>query len=223
VRQHRTSSARPLSTTPLRPGAPHRSHRTPSTRPPQRASRVPLLTVTKGQSRSLRSAVAEYPQVKFTAVQDHDRCPIFQAGHAGNKAFVGSCRAACKERGTRTGARCDGDKRCYRSWIKSIRDLPPHCDVRSGARWLRPLAASRRASGRLSELGQLQPAGGNTACPHDTRWLMPWTTLPGPSPRPATPQQAVGRGHSRYGRFSWPIPGSPSVSRDCSRCCDWCF
>ena len=46
----------------------------------QRASRVPLLTVTKGQPRPLMSPVTEYPHAKFSAAQDRDRCPIFQAG-----------------------------------------------------------------------------------------------------------------------------------------------
>jgi hypothetical protein len=48
--------------------------------PAQRASRVPLLTVTKGQPRPLMSPVTEYPHAKFSAAQDRDRCPIFQAG-----------------------------------------------------------------------------------------------------------------------------------------------
>jgi hypothetical protein len=46
----------------------------------RRAPRVPFLTVTRGQRRSLTSSVAGYPQVGINAGHGLDRCPTFQAG-----------------------------------------------------------------------------------------------------------------------------------------------
>jgi hypothetical protein len=49
-----------------------------------RAPRVPLPRVARGQQRSLVSPIAVYPQVSIRAGQPLDRCPTFQAGHAGS-------------------------------------------------------------------------------------------------------------------------------------------
>jgi hypothetical protein len=49
----------------------------------ERAPRVPLLRVERGQQRSLTSPSAEYPQVCISARQQLDHRPTFQAGHAG--------------------------------------------------------------------------------------------------------------------------------------------
>jgi hypothetical protein len=38
----------------------------------------------EGQQRSRTSPIAEYPQVSISTGQPLDRCPIFQAGHAGS-------------------------------------------------------------------------------------------------------------------------------------------
>jgi hypothetical protein len=46
----------------------------------------------RGQQRSLMSSVTEYPQVSISTGQCLDRCPIFQAGHAGSIPVAFSAR-----------------------------------------------------------------------------------------------------------------------------------
>jgi hypothetical protein len=60
----------------------------------ERAPRVPLLRVERGQQRSLTSPSAEYPQVCISARQQLDHRPTFQAGaHVESSAARASSRA----------------------------------------------------------------------------------------------------------------------------------
>jgi hypothetical protein len=58
----------------------------------ERAPRVPVFRVARGQQRSLTSPAAEYPQVRISAGQDLDRRPTFQAGHADSMPHAAPAR-----------------------------------------------------------------------------------------------------------------------------------
>jgi hypothetical protein len=101
----------------------------------------------------------------------------------------------------RTDGTCGEDKRCRRTFQKPVRHNPHNpplrLAVRTGARRLGPLAASRRVSGRIMGI-TAAPNWWGQRLHHAMAWPMPWNLAPGRSPKPAVPRRAVGRGRSRH-------------------------